>query len=130
MNATKFSLAVATNRTLLGPRFRNQGDKVTVEYDYEGNEGNSISTALIFDEVLDFQYRQVSCCNASDVLGSKEMLCLSESERLTIVLMRWQESVGWQEWQAKQGGFERFKHFKLFFDDVGCIDVIASNFQI
>jgi len=42
----------------------------------------------------------------------------------------WQERVGHYEWEEKKGGSGRFQHFTLYFDDAGCIDVIAADVQV
>jgi hypothetical protein len=129
MNDTKISLLLPTNRTRQGPTFRKDGEGIVIEYDYEQDDGSSKFASLVFVEVLDFEYRQTACCDASDVIPAREMLCLRQSERRTTILNLWRESVGWQEFQTRQGGAERFKHYKLYFDDAGCIDVIASELR-
>jgi len=130
MSTKNLALRTATNRTVKGPLFRKDGEGITVEYDCEDDDGSTRWSRVEFAEILDFEYRQASCCDAQDILGPKEMLCLDSSDRLTALLTRWQDSVGWQERNAKQGGSERFKHFKLFFDDVGCVDVVAGSVRI
>jgi|SRR5438445_9582247 len=130
MTTERLPLTIPTSRTLKGPIFRKQGDEVIVEYDCEEDDGSLKLSILVFHEPLDFEYRQISACSASDVSSSKEMLCLSQSERLIAIRDRWREFVGSDEWQAKQGGADRFRHFKIFFDDAGCIDVVASGFRI
>jgi len=98
-----------------------------IEYDYEQADGSTTFVTLGFIEVLSFEYRQSACLDASDVLPPTEMLCLCQSGRLTTALNLWQTHVGWQEFQAKQGGADRFRHYKVYFDDAGCIDVVASE---
>ena len=120
----------STNRTVSGPRFQRQGEKVILEYDYERDDGGTEWIQIVFEDVLDFEYRQDVCCDEEDVIRATEIRSLTQSERLSRVLKLWQERVGWQIWQQKQGGVGRFKHFKLYFDDAGCVDVIAASCQV
>jgi hypothetical protein len=129
VNDTRLTLPLPTNRTRQGPTFRKDGETMVVEYDCEQDDGRTKISVLVFVEVLSFEYRQAACFEASDVLPPTELLCLRQSERLTAILNLWQATVGWQEFQTKQGGAERFKHYKLYFDDAGCIDVIASGLR-
>lgn len=130
MDAASIALDRPTNRTVTGPRFRKEGPDVVVEYDYQHDDGTVEWERVVFREVLAFEYREASCCRADDITGAREVRCAVRSERLSEVLGRWQEAVGWQEWQQKQGGAGRFKHFSLYFDDAACVDVIAASCQI
>lgn len=127
MSAANIQLQRPTNRTVTGPRFHADGTRVIVEYDCELDEGGVEWSKLSFEEVLAFEYRQVACCRADDVVGAHEIRCLEKSTYLSDVIDRWQESVGWQEWQQEQGGDARFKHFTIFFDDAGCVNVVAAS---
>jgi hypothetical protein len=115
-----------TDKTVLGPRFRGDARRWVVEYDYEHDDGSTEWSAVIFEEVLDVEFRQQACCTGEDVVGASAVTCLDESERLSGAKQRWYAAVGWQEWQQQKGGETRFKHFKMFFDDAGCLDVIAA----
>lgn len=123
-------LALPTNRTVIGPRLRMDSGRVIVEYDFEQDDGSSEWSQIVFDEVLTVEYRQISCCREDDIAGAMEIQCLCQSEFLYEILKQWQKSVGWQEWQQNQGGSDRFKHFRMFFDDGGCINVIATSWRI
>ena len=127
MDTTSLQLQLPTNRTVAGPRFRNDGTRMIVEYDYQQDDGTIQWSQLSFEEVLAFEYRQEACCSPDDVLGAHEVRCLAESKRLSDVLDKWLESVGWEEWHQEQGGASRFRHFTVFFDDAGCINVVAAS---
>lgn len=126
MTANAIQLPQPTNRTAKGPRYRSEGQRIVVEYDYEPDGGSLVWSEVAFDEVLTFSFKQVACCHAADIVSSTEVAQLNDSTLLRDTIARWQESVGWQEWQTKQGGMARFKHFKMFFDEAGCIDVVAA----
>ena len=127
MSVSNFQLPLPTNRTITGPKFRKDGDQIVVEYDCQRDDGTVEWAQINFGEVLKFEYRQEACCRETDIVASHEVRVLEESQNLSQVLCRWQQSVGWQEWQQRQGSAERFKHFTVFFDDAGCIDVVAAG---
>jgi hypothetical protein len=129
VDGTTIQLLLPTNRTVRGPTFRKDDEAVVVEYDCEEDDGRMRFIRLTFMEVLVFEYRQAACFEASDVLPPTEMLCLHHSKRLGAVVSVWHESVGTQEFQAIRGGPERFRHYKLYFDDAGCIEVVASGLR-
>jgi hypothetical protein len=126
MSASNFKLPIPTNRTVTGPKFRNDGNQVVVEYDCERDDGTLEWSQIVFNEVAAFEYRDGTCCREADVFNFREVRVLEESQYLSDVLTRWQTTVGWQEWQQKQGGAARLKHFTVFFDDDGCINVVAA----
>ena len=130
MNSTSHRLLLPTDRTVAGPKYSGDGQHLVVEYDHEEDDGSIAWSAVAFDDVLKFSYRQGACCAAADILGAHELGCTQDSALLREVVTRWQESVGWQEWQQKQGGATRFKHYKLYFDDIGCVDVVAGNHNV
>ena len=126
-DASRLPLKLRTNRTREGPLFRKEGKDLILEYDYEKDDGNTEICEIVFTEVLNFEYRQASCLEAVDILCPTEMLCLCKSDRLNFILQLWQKSVGWQEQDLRKLGVERFKHYKMYFDDSGCVEVIASE---
>lgn len=122
-------LALPTSATREGPRFRGEGHRAAVEYDCEKDDGTTEWTTVVFDDVLQFEFRPAPCCTADDVVGATEVRVRTASPRLATVLERWLEAVGWQEWHRKQGGSARYRHYTMFFDDAGCVDVIAASCQ-
>ena len=118
-----------TSRTRSGPRYSGSPDELIIAYDFENDDGVIVWSSLVFTEVLVSSFRQHACCHAEDVSG----LIVSEvadSELLKKTKLRWQESVGWLENECARGGYSRFKHFKMYFDDAGCLDVIAANWTV
>src|SRR6266436_542542 len=108
-----------TNRTRYGPVWRHQRDKLIVDYDYERDDGSITWWRVVFSDVLAIEYRQQTCCRSEDIIEATEIKAIENSAWLFEVLKLWQESVGWQEWQQSLGGAARFKHYTLFFDEVG-----------
>ena len=126
MSTTTLRLALPTDRTTQGPRLKGDASQVTIEYDYQRDDGSIVWTSVVFDDVLMYEFRPAPCCIGEDVLDAAEVRVRAASERLKVLLERWQETIGWQEWQQKQGGAGRYKHFTMYFDDAGCVDVVAA----
>ena len=131
MSTTSVPLPLPTNTTQEGPRFRGDDKQVVVEYDYHSDDGRTVWTTVVFEDVLQFEFRPDPCPTADDIAddirSATEMRVRDASQRLTTVLERWQVTLGSHEWQQKQGGAARYRHFSIWFDDAGCIDVIASK---
>lgn len=127
---TGIQLLRPTNRTVEGPRLRLDDKQLIVEYDCQADDGSVEWSKIVFGEVLAAEYRQNVCCDADSIIDAHEVRCTTESSRLAQILKLWNESVGWQEWQQKQGGASRFKHFTVFFDDAGCVDVISASCDV
>jgi hypothetical protein len=115
------------NRTRRGPICRIEKDELIVDYDYEHENGTVTWSRLIFRSVLAIEYRQATCCHSDDIISATEIRRIEKSAWLSDVLKLWHESVGWQEWQEKLGGARRFKHYTVFFDDAGCLNVVAAE---
>lgn len=105
-------------------------DRLLLDYDCEQDDGAAEPARLIFEEVLAFEYRDSTSCQAEDVLPPTEIRILEQSRYLDSVRSLWEERVGWQDWQRQQGEATRFKHFTVYFDDVGCLHVIASHCKV
>ena|SRR5215208_4972098 len=127
--AESIRLPYPTNRTGKGPILFFETSSLVVEYDYERDEGGFEWTQLKFYEVLAYEYRQNVCCQAEQILESQTIQSYSATDWLSEIQGLWKEAVGWQEWQNKQGGEKRFKQYRIFFDNAGCLDVIASSFD-
>lgn len=127
MAESRIELPFPTNLTADGPIYRHSRSALTVEYDCVCEEDSPEWVQLVFDEVLALDYRQSICCRHSDILDARQMRVLSESPYRSDIVAQWQQAVGWQEWQQKQGGAARFKHFTLYFDDAGSINVVAAS---
>ncbi len=105
-------------------------DCLVVEYDCAGDDDRVTSARILFKELLTFEYWDSSCCPAENILPPTEVRVLDQSEYLDRIRSVWDERVGWQEWQKKQGGSSRFKHFTVYFDDAGSLDVIAARCSV
>jgi hypothetical protein len=119
-----------TSRTVRGPLFVKEDDRVVVvNYDYETDDGKIEWVRVRFDEVLLFEFRTHRGCGADRILSSEGVRSLQESELLSEILGPLDVPSVWEELEAKKGGPARFRHYTIFFDDSGCVDVIASSFS-
>ena len=123
-------LTIPTNKTVRGPWLNAEGQNLEVSYDCEMDNGDVIRASVTFSEVAYFVFGQEACCEADDLSGSQELAILCSSDLLNTLAPRWQAAVGWQPFQANLGGFARFRHFKLYFDNVGSVQVIASGYAL
>jgi hypothetical protein len=119
-----------TSATVQGPKLHFASPTLLVAYDYEGEDGVIAWTRLVFHDVLAYAYHQMACCEAEHISGYQHIQRFRASKWLARILKVWQEAVGWQPWQQQQGGAQRFQHFRVFFDDAGCVDVIARSCEI
>lgn len=120
-------LRIPTNRTVSGPKLTMEVGRLVVDYDCEGDDGRVTNGRIVFEDILSCQFWDNSCCPAQNVLPATEIRVLEQSEYLDGVRSKWHEAVGWEEWQQSQGGSGRFRHFTIYFDDAGSLDVIASK---
>lgn len=130
MNSDNIALSLPTNRTGKGPTLHKDRDGLVLAYDCESDDGTVKWAEVVFAEVLIFDFRDSSCGRADDVIDPHTIRCQHQSEYLAEAVALWQESVGWQEWQKKRGGAQRFKHYTVYFDDAGSVDVVASRCEV
>lgn len=101
-----------------------------IDYDYQRDDGTLEWIHLRFNEVSAYKFCQAVCCAAEHIVGFDVMARYTESAWRDERIEHWKEWIGWQESQKQQGGESRFHHFRIFFDDAGCVDVLASSYEI
>jgi len=120
----------ATNRTRTGPRLGGGLGHVELSYDYEADDGGVEWVTVRFEDVLQVEVKPDVCCTVGDIVPSGQVRVKTDGARLSSLLERWTEAVGHHEWQKKKGGASRFRHFTLYFDDAGCVHVIAATVEV
>lgn len=125
----KIKLPFSTSAVEKGPIVVFENDILHIKYDSVNQYGLVNWVDITFQEVLFMQFSQIACCKEEQIINSDSICCYTDTKLLIDMLDEWEDSVGWQEWQQKQGGAGRFKHYRIFFDDVGCIDVISSQIR-
>lgn len=119
-----------TSHTERGPVVELDGGRLTVHYDCVTEDGVAEWTELVFEEVLTFGYRNMAACTDQDVLGADYVVEDDASTELDAAVNRWTTFVGWQGHEKGRQRADPFKHFRVFFDDAGAIDVIARSLEI
>ena len=118
-------LPLPTNATVEGPRLHIDEQRLILEYDHESEDGQVRWIRLVFEEVQVVQYYSGSSCGAEHIQSSRILRRFNSSPMLTEILARRKTFLGIQ-WP---GDDETFGHFRLYFDDVACIDIIANNWR-
>jgi hypothetical protein len=120
-------LPLPTSRTRIGPIAALQPPKLTVEYDCEEENGVVRWARIRFHEVLKFEYRQDACCLTSDLEAYSKMQVIEDSPDLADVRGRY---IIYLSRVAAVEESLKFLQFKVYFDDSGCVDVIAHTYEI
>jgi len=123
----RIPLPLPTDSTVGGPIARLEPPNAVVEYDAEDDDGTLRWVRIRFVGVLTFDYRQEACCLVSDVEAYNCMLEVSSSPLLTDVRSRFTQRFGGL---PNVEDVREFGQFTLYFDDVGCVEVIAKSFEI
>lgn len=126
ISPAEIHLKWSTDRTVQGPRLLYEKDCLVVEYDYEHDNGEIHWSRVTFQNPLLIEYRDSSCLCDPDVIEFKIIRCLDASPLLTEIITAWQKSVGWQEWQKKNVA-NKIRHYTLYFDDAGCLNVVGTE---
>lgn len=112
---------------LTGPKLRWDGQILAIEYDSEREDGQIEWAEIVFGEVLKFEYRQNILCRADDVDAYNYLVKYAESGWLNEALEKRTEFLGVLE---KADGASMYSHWRIYFDDAGCVDVLAGWFRI
>jgi hypothetical protein len=128
MDTTReISLPLRTSRTRGGPLVRLEPPALVVDYNCEEDDGALRWARIRFSGVMAFEYRQEACCLASDVEAYNKMLEVRTSARLDDIRRCYERSV---PRESRVTEASEFAQFLIYFDDSGCVDVIASSFQL
>lgn len=123
---TKLELPRPTSQTIKGPLINLMDKNLTLGYDYENDNGTIDWVKIIFLDVLTFNYRQNSCVLPEDVKAYNVILDLGDSLWLNTNKQIYEKFLGKSHIHQ---GFN-YKHWKIYFDDVACVEIIAREFQI
>src|ERR1700688_1732001 len=121
------SLPFPTSSTQTGPVIYAHNASLRLKYDYQHDDGAIEWTEIGFEEVLAYRFCQSICGDGATKMN--HIVESSASTWLSATVSRWEQAVGWQEYQISLGGKLRFKHYTINFDDDGIFDVICSTFR-
>jgi hypothetical protein len=129
MNAD-IKLIHAANRTVNGPKLLKDRNVLQVDYDYEFDNGTIEWSKIVFTEVILFEWRDNPCCRPDDIVEWSGVRCVGDSDFLNTLKERWKKLVGHTDWDQNKGSENRFKHYTVYFDDVGSLNIIASGCSV
>lgn len=96
-----------------GPKIRQEaGDQLVLAYDFEQESGDYGWEELIFTGVAAFTYTAATHCSEEQIGAYDKLQDLGVTDSVAAVVNR---SPG-------------LRHFRIYFDDVGCYEVLASGF--
>ena len=129
INPQEIELPYPTSATIKGAIVVMAGDILELFYDYAGLDAPPVWGRLRFREVLAYQWLSDVCCSAEHILRFDSMRASADSAWLTELLDRWDRLVEWRQYQEELGGRKRFRHYRVYFDELGCLDVVASSVE-
>lgn len=100
-----------------GPQVILAADTVQLRYDCEVESGGYAWAQLLFQGVAGFSFTAVHSCLPEHVDAYDQVVEVSGSTWLQELLSR----------RPYEG--PELRHYRVFFDDVGCYDVAAENFE-
>lgn len=124
------SLPIPTNATKKGPSIYADNTTLRLKYDYEKIDGTIEWIEIEFSEVLVHCFYQSICAKIGSNIHGNKMVEYDTSAWRSEVISRWNQAVGWQQYQINKGGDARFRHYVISFDDVGVFEVICGGYQV
>jgi hypothetical protein len=98
------------------PGLVQDGDKLTLPFDYETDDGYAESS-ISFLGVEAFSFTFYECCSPDQVGAYDKVITVDNSAWLA-------------ELRARKVSDEGVtQHYRIFFDEAGCYDVIAKDFR-
>lgn len=114
------TLPLPTSRTVTGPELVVARDEAIVRYDFERDDGSVAWVRITFARPIAVSFRTEPACRATDLDAYVHLTGYAESEWLSDVQSRVAGYFG-------SDGQPALIHWRLYFDDAGCIEAIASD---
>src|SRR5216684_3402947 len=127
---TEIALPFPPSSSNKGPVLKFAEDTLELTYDAYGEDRKRHWVTIRFADVIAYCYTQDGSETAEQLKGYHKLVCDTESAWRTQIIQRWEESYGDHAYQKELGGSARFKHYNIYFDHHGAVDVIASGFEI
>ncbi len=97
-----------------GPHILVASGRVTLRWDAESDTGEYVWSTAGFVGVEDVQFTAAGSCTPDQVRAYDRLIKVEPSPRLA----------------ALRGSASKFLiHFRIYFDDIGCLDVVAEDFE-
>jgi hypothetical protein len=128
--SSEIKLPLCTSSSDKGPLLKFEDGTLELNYDASGENHKRHWATIRFAGVLAYSYVEDGSHTLEQQEGYNKLVCKSESLWRSQIIQRWEESYGDHAYQKELGGSVRFKHYNVYFDHHGAVDVIASGFEI
>ena len=100
-----------------GPEVSLAGGKLTVRYDYETVQGPYAWSGFAFDEVQAFEFVGERLCQEEQFAALDKVVEVTKSS--------WESRA---RTNVSTGHDARLRHYRIYFDDYGCLEILANAF--
>ena len=114
MDELIWTLPVRSQEFDQGPQVLISSGRVTVRWDAESESGEYTWSSASFVGVEDVEFTAYASCTPEQAQAYDRLMKIEPSDKL--VALRGSAS-------------KSLQHFRIFFDEAGCLDVIAEDFQ-
>lgn len=98
------------------PTVTQQGSRLKITYDFETESGRYHQACITFEGVVACSFTSFESCSPDQVAAYDRLIAIGESVWLG-------------ELRSRRVSIDHSaRHYRIFFDDVGCYEVIASEF--
>ena len=112
MTRTMWQLPCKSQEFNEGPIIRPSSGQITIAYDFETETGDYAWEEVTFTGVAAFRFTAARYCTADQVSAYDNLQVIEESH--------WIDDLSDPPVDAR--------HYRIYFDDVGCYEVLASGF--
>lgn len=116
-----------TSATVSGPRLAYQERRLVVEYDYQRDDGVVEWCRVAFHGVATFEFRRDVCCTAEDIVSLTGVVRRQRSRWLAQTTRCLRTSLGPALSSEEEASYA---DWRIYFDDVGCVGVVAQSMEI
>lgn len=95
-----------------GPIIRQGSDELTISYDFEADGGDYLWEEIIFTGVAVFAFTAVQYCTTDQVSAYDKLQDIEDSELI----------------KGTSNPPSNIRHYRIFFDDFGCYEILATGF--
>jgi hypothetical protein len=113
MDEVVWSLPTPSQEFMQGPHILISSGKVTLRWDFEGETGYEWSSAE-FTGVEAASFTASDSCTPDQVRAYDRLVKVEPSDMLA---------------SLRSAGQKFLQHFRIYFDEVGCLDVVAEDFR-
>lgn len=121
-------LPLSTSHVLHGPTVSLEGRQLVVRYDSDSG-GGSQWAEIRFDDVVRLCYRDFSICGDEDIMGHDYFVEESDGAELRALREKRSGFLGPNQFEREKDERAPMNLYRLYFDDVAAIEVVARSFE-